>query len=175
MLANNVFWFFSHFSPKHADTLCPHTRPTSTRHLPKNHNKVGQRMKKKSKKARTLIIQQLLPRLGTILGIGAFHNRIHRAALLAKPAVDTLCHINIVTRSAPAAVGALLGLDRDGLCRADGLAQLAGDAALLARRVAPQRVLATETGRDGALFEGVVDCVAVEKKKKRWWSARCHV
>jgi len=40
---------------------------------------------------------------------------------------------------------------------ADGLAQLAGDAALLAGWVTAKRVLATEPGRERALFERVVD------------------
>lgn len=114
----------------------------------------------KTEKKHTLIIKQLLPRLSTILSIGTLHNRIHGTALLAKAAVDALCHINVVARGATGPVGALLGLDRDGLGRADGLAQLAGDAALLARGVAAEGVLAAEAGGDGALFEWVVDCVA---------------
>jgi hypothetical protein len=46
------------------------------------------------------------------------------------------------------------------LRRADGLAQLASNAALFASRVAAQSVLTTEAGRDGALLEWVEDCVA---------------
>lgn len=117
----------------------------------------------------TLVVQQLLAGLGRVLGVGALDDGINGARLLAEAAVDALCHVDVVAGGAAGSVGALLGLDGDGLRRADGLAQLAGDAALLARRVAPQGVLAAETGGDGALLEGVVDCVSV------WWSAICFV
>ncbi len=89
-----------------------------------------------------------------------FDNRIHRTALLAEPTVDALRHVDVIARRAPAAVLALLGFDGDGRGGADGFAQLARDAALLARGVAAQGVLAAEAGRDGAFFEGVVDCVS---------------
>ncbi len=46
--------------------------------------------------------------------------------------VDALGHVNVVARGPPAAVSAGLGLDGDGLGRADGLAELAGNATLLA-------------------------------------------
>src|SRR3546814_7236176 len=54
------------------------------------------------------------------------------AGLLAIAAIDAFRHVDVVARGAAAAVGARLGLDGDGLGRADRLAQLAGDAALLA-------------------------------------------
>src|SRR3546814_1930987 len=57
---------------------------------------------------------------------------VHRAGFLAIAAIDALRHVDVVARGAPAAVGARLGLDGDRLGRADRLAQLAGDAALLA-------------------------------------------
>lgn len=79
---------------------------------------------------------------------------------MAKSTVNALCHVDIVARGTTRSVGTLLSLDRDGLGRADGLAQLAGDAALLTGGIATESVLATETGGDGALLEGVVDCVA---------------
>jgi hypothetical protein len=107
-----------------------------------------------------LVVQQLLPRLGGVLGVGALDNGVHGARLLAEAAVDALGHVDVVAGRAAGAVGALLGLDRDGLGRADGFAQLAGDATLLAGRVAAQGVLAAEAWRDGALFEWVEDCVA---------------
>ena len=50
------------------------------------------------------------------------------------------------------AVGALLGFDGDGERRADGLAQLAGNAAFFAVRIAAQRVQAAETRRLRCLF-----------------------
>jgi hypothetical protein len=74
------------------------------------------------------------------------YNGINRAALLAKTAVDALCHIDVVARSPPAAVHALLRLDCDGLRRADGLAQLASNAALLACGVPSESVFAAEAG-----------------------------
>lgn len=110
----------------------------------------------------TLVVKQLLPRLGRVFGIGALDDGVHGARLLAEAAVDALCHVDVVARRPAGPVGALLGLDGDGLRRADGLAQLAGDAALLAAGVPPQGVLAAEPGRDGALFEGVVDRVPFE-------------
>src|SRR6202043_1216200 len=48
------------------------------------------------------------------------------------------------------------GLDGDRLRRADRLAQLAGDAALLAIGIAAQRMLAAEARRDRPLLEGIV-------------------
>lgn len=110
----------------------------------------------------TLVVKQLLPRLGRVFGIGALDDGVHGARLLAEAAVDALCHVDVVARRPAGPVGALLGLDGDGLRRADGLAKLAGDAALLAAGVPPQGVLAAEPGRDGALFEGVIDRVPVE-------------
>lgn len=92
--------------------------------------------------------------------IRTFHDGVHGAALLAETAVDALGHVDIVSGSTPAAIFTLLGLDGDGLSGADGLAQLAGNAALLTGRVAAKGVLATEARGDGALLEGVVDGVS---------------
>lgn len=74
------------------------------------------------------------------------HNGIYRAALLAETAVDALCHVNVVARCPPAAIHALLGLDCDSLRRADGFAELAGDAALLSCWIPSQSMLASEAG-----------------------------
>src|SRR6476659_4593677 len=49
------------------------------------------------------------------------------------------------------------GVDRNGLRRTDGLAELAGDAAFLAVGVAAQRVLAAKTRRNRPLLEGIVE------------------
>jgi hypothetical protein len=87
------------------------------------------------------------------------HDSINGASLLAEAAVDALCHVNVVTGRAAGSVETGLGLDSDSLSGADGLAQLAGNAALLAVGVPPQRVLSTETGREGTLLEGVHDGV----------------
>src|SRR5262249_27404375 len=62
----------------------------------------------------------------------------------------------VTRRTARAVVPARTGLDGDGLRRTDRLAQLAGDAALLAVRIAAQRMLAAESRRDRPLLERVV-------------------
>src|SRR3954451_23370115 len=55
---------------------------------------------------------------------------VDRAALFAEAAEDALGQVDVVARGATGAVGALVGFDRDRQGRADGFAQLAGDAAL---------------------------------------------
>src|SRR5205823_6074068 len=65
---------------------------------------------------------------------------------------DAFGEIDVVARRAPRAVGALLGLDRDGERRADGFAELARDAALLAVRIAAQRVQPAEAGAERRLL-----------------------
>jgi hypothetical protein len=84
---------------------------------------------------------------------------IHRATLLAVAAVDALGHINIVTGRPAASVLALFGLNGDSLGRANGLAELASNAALLTGGIATEGVFTTETGGDGTLLEGVEDGV----------------
>jgi hypothetical protein len=74
------------------------------------------------------------------------YNRVNWAALLAETAVDALGHIDIVASGPPAAVHTLLGLDCDGLCRTDGFAELASNAALLACGVPSESVFASEAG-----------------------------
>ena len=74
-------------------------------------------------------------------------NGIDRASLLTEATVDAFHHIDVEASGPTSAVVAPLPrLDRDGLCRADRLAQLAGDAALLPIRIAPQRKLAAKAG-----------------------------
>lgn len=125
-----------------------------------------------------LVVQELFSGLGGIFGVGSWfdqsaslhrhvtrrertlNNGIHRAALLAVTAVDTLGHVDIISGGATAPVFTLLGLDGDGLGGADSFTQLAGNAALFAGGIAAQGVLSTEAGGDGAFFEGVVDGVA---------------
>src|ERR1041384_7097446 len=83
---------------------------------------------------------------------------IDRACLLAEAAIDTLHHIDVVACGpARAVIAPRPRLDSDRLRRADRLAELAGDAALLAVRIAPQRVLAAEARRQHALFERIVE------------------
>src|SRR5438552_12592981 len=79
-----------------------------------------------------------------ILEDARLDDRIHGAGLLAQPAEDALGEIDVVARGAAGAVGALFGLDGDRKRGANGLAQLAGDAALLAVRVAAQGVQPAE-------------------------------
>lgn len=115
---------------------------------------------------RTLVVEELLPRLGGVLGVGRLDNGVDGARLLAEATVDALGHVDIVAGRPAGAIGALLSLDRDGLGRADldaalafpsfprssrvdieggyegkgmtyGLAELAGNAALLTRGVPP--------------------------------------
>lgn len=83
------------------------------------------------------------------------NNRINGAALLAKTAVDTLGHVDIVARSPPATVLTLFRFDSDRLSGADSLAQLASNAALLSCRIPPQGVLTTEAWGNGALLERI--------------------
>src|SRR3990167_1594956 len=94
-----------------------------------------------------LVVVELFAGLGRELDVRPFHDGVDRAGLLAQAAVDALDHVDVVAGRAAAAVLARLGLDRDGLSRTNGFAQLAGDAALFARRIATQGVLAAEAGR----------------------------
>jgi hypothetical protein len=66
-----------------------------------------------------LIVQQLLPCLGSIFGVRRFDNGIHRTAFLAEATVDTLGHINIVSCCPSATVLSFLGFDCDSLGGAD--------------------------------------------------------
>src|SRR5260221_3294881 len=107
---------------------------------------------------RSLVVKQLLARLGGELEVRALDDRIDRAGFLAEAAIDAFRHVDVVARGAPAAIGARLGLDGDGERWADRLAQLAGDAALLAVGIAAQRMLAAEARAQRPLLIGVVYC-----------------
>jgi hypothetical protein len=74
-----------------------------------------------------------------------FNNRVHRATLLAEAAVDTFCHINIISRCSPAPILTFLCLNCNGLSWTDGFAQLACNAAFLAGGVASESMFAAET------------------------------
>src|SRR3972149_237903 len=90
--------------------------------------------------------------------MGPRADRVHRAAFLAQPAKDALHHIDVVARGAARAVVApRAGLDGDGLRRADRLAKLAGNAALLAVRIAAQDMLAAEARREWPLLERIIE------------------
>jgi hypothetical protein len=79
---------------------------------------------------------------------------IDRAGFLAEAAEDALGQVDVVARGAPTAVALLGGFDGDRHCRADCLAQLAGDAALFAVRVAAQGMQAAETVACGVFSSG---------------------
>src|SRR5499427_8544981 len=66
------------------------------------------------------------------------HDGIDRAGFLAEAAVDALEEIDVVACGAPRAIGRYVRIDGDAHRRAHRLAQLAGDAALLAVRIAAQ-------------------------------------
>src|SRR5690606_8993746 len=100
--------------------------------------------------------EQFFTRLGGELAVRSIDDGVHRAGFLAQTAVDAFDHVDVVARRAAAAVGTRFGLDGDGLGRADGLAQLAGDAAFFTVRVAAQRVFATETRRLRVPLERIV-------------------
>src|SRR6476620_1896710 len=105
-----------------------------------------------------LVVIKLLARLGGELEVRPFHDGVDRAGLLAKPAIDAFDHIDVVASGpARAVVSAWSGLDRNGLRRADRLAQLAGDAAFLAVGIAAQHVLAAKARRDRPLLERIVE------------------
>src|SRR6202022_4254798 len=87
-----------------------------------------------------------------------FDDGVYGAGFLAKAAVDALDHIDVVTGGAPrAVVTARPGFDGDGLRRTYRLAQLAGDATLLAVGIAPQYVLAAKSRRNRPLFKRIIE------------------
>ena len=94
-------------------------------------------------------------------------NRVHRATLLAVATVDTLGHVDIISCRPATSIHTFLGLDGDCLSRADGFAELAGDAALFTGGVPTEGVFTTETRGNGALFEGVIDCVSARKEERK--------
>jgi hypothetical protein len=104
-----------------------------------------------------LVLEELLARLGRELEIRPLDDRVDGARLLAEAALDALRHVDVLASRLALVVAPHLRLDGDRLRGADGLAELAGDAALLARGLAAERVLAAEARRDGVLLKGVVD------------------
>ena len=85
------------------------------------------------------------------------HYGVDRTRLLTEPAVDALCHVNVVSRRSSASVRPCLCLDCYRLGRTNGLAQLARDTPLLSVGIPPQGVFPTETRADRSLLEGVVE------------------
>src|SRR5437764_1618362 len=105
-----------------------------------------------------LVIIEFLAGLGGEFEVRPLDDGIDRTSLLAEAAIDALHHVDVVTGRAPRAVVATrAGVDGDRLGRTDRLAELAGNAALLAVGIAAKRMLAAEPRADLALFEGIVD------------------
>src|SRR6185437_10658538 len=103
------------------------------------------------------VVEQFLAGLGRELEIRPLDNGVHWAGFLAKAAIDALRHIDVVAGCAPGAVVAPRArFDGDGLRRADRLAQLAGDAALLAVGITPQRMFASEAWRQRRLLVRII-------------------
>jgi hypothetical protein len=71
-------------------------------------------------------------------------DRVDRTGFLAEAAEDALRQVDVVARRAACAVVALIRFDRDRHGRAHRLAQLAGDAAFFAVRIATQRMQAAK-------------------------------
>src|SRR6266478_1999499 len=109
------------------------------------------------RKQHFLRVDQIAPPLPVILQDVRFHDRVDRTAFLAESAENALGQIDVIARRAPRAVGSLFRFDRDRQRRAHGLAQLAGDAALLAVFVASQRVQPAKTRRHRRLLLGIAD------------------
>src|SRR6185437_16619772 len=97
-------------------------------------------------------VEQVAARLPVVLDEARLDDGVDRAALLAEPAEDALDEVDVVARGAARAVVALLALDGDGERGADGLAQLAGDAALLPVGIAAQRVQPPHARAGGRLL-----------------------
>src|SRR5690606_25884329 len=104
-----------------------------------------------------LVIEQLFAGFRRKLEIRTLNDGIYRAGFLTEAAVDALGHVDVVPGGAAGAVLTRFGFDGDGLSRANGFAELAGNAPFLAVRVATQRVLATKTRAQRPLLVGIVD------------------
>src|SRR5215472_8782618 len=89
----------------------------------------------------------LAPLLHVVLEDAREHDGIYRTGLLAEAAVDALEQVDVVARGAPRAIRGDVRVDGDAHGRTHRLAQLAGDAALLAVRVPAQRVQAAKARR----------------------------
>ena len=88
-----------------------------------------------------------------------FHNSIDGTALLTEPAINTLRHINIISRSPPTPIFSLFSLYYNTTSRANRLAKLACNTPLLARRISPQCMFSSKAWRYGSFLEWIVDCV----------------
>src|SRR5204862_1590362 len=106
-----------------------------------------------------LVVEQFLTRFGREFEVRSFDDRIHRARLGAQSTVDTFDHVDVVAGRAAAAVLARLSLDGERECRADRLAQFAGDAALLPVGIAEKLMTTAGTrAMRRVLMWGVAQC-----------------
>eukprot|EP00967_Tisochrysis_lutea_P135507 scaffold240585_cov37-Tisochrysis_lutea.AAC.2 len=95
--------------------------------------------------------------LGGIFKIGALHDGIDGAGLLAESTIDALGHVNVIPSGATGAIRPDFSLNGNCLSRANGLTKLASDAALVTGRVATEGVLASESGAKRSFLHRVVE------------------
>lgn len=123
-----------------------------------------------------LIIEQFFVRLCREFKIGALNNRIDWTGLLqmqhtmsfiwilvdnnylTKTAIDAFGHVNIVSRGAPAAIGAFFGLNGNCLSGANSFAKLARNATLLTAWITAKGMLTTEPWTQRSFLEWVINC-----------------
>src|SRR4029079_8690128 len=92
----------------------------------------------------SLRVVEIAALLAVVLEEPRLDDRVDRAALLAESAEDAFGEVDVVARRAASAVRALLGLEGDREGGTHGLVELAGDASLLAVRIAAKRVQAAK-------------------------------
>ncbi len=88
-----------------------------------------------------------------------FHDSINRTTFLTESTINTLRHINIISRSSPTPIFSLFSLYGNSTSRADRLAKLACDTSLLARRISPQCMFSPKAWRYRSFLEWVINCV----------------
>ena len=96
---------------------------------------------------------------GRVLKVRSLNNCVDWASFLAESTEDALGHVDIILGRAAGAIWSGLGLDCDGEGRAGGLAELAGNASLLASWVASEGMLTTEHWTQRTLLPRVMDDV----------------
>lgn len=74
-----------------------------------------------------------------------------------KSTIDTLGHINIISRGPPCPILPLLGINCNSLRWARSLAQLARNTSFIPTGITTEGVLAAKTGGEVPLFVGVID------------------
>ncbi len=95
--------------------------------------------------------------VGGVFKVRTLDNCIHRARLLAKATEDALGHVDVVFGGAARTVRAGLRLNHDSEGGAGGLAEFAGNAALLTSGVSAEGMFSSEVDTEGSLLPGVVD------------------